>query len=117
MIDSIVGLKDSAARTAVLLAGNLYVEVFEYHSPAGQRGDPTARSTITATPTSASMSPISTPSTGALMAAGMRFHAPPPARRRYGGRRLGAYGRDPDGNVIEMQEILDPTYAKRLEFG
>ena len=38
-----------------------------------------------------------------LAAAGMTFHCPP---QRIGDDVKTTYGRDPDGNVIELQEIL-----------
>jgi catechol 2,3-dioxygenase-like lactoylglutathione lyase family enzyme len=38
-----------------------------------------------------------------LSAAGMRFHCPPLDM----GTVKATYGRDPDGNVVELQEILD----------
>ena len=34
--DAIVGLEDSAARTAFLRAGNVMIEMFEYQSPVGR---------------------------------------------------------------------------------
>ena len=34
-----------------------------------------------------------------LTAAGMRFHCPP------GGNTRAIYGRDPDGNVVELMEV------------
>ncbi len=39
-----------------------------------------------------------------LKAAGMRFHCPPQA---IGIDVRTTYGRDPDGNVIELQEVLN----------
>ena len=36
--DSITGLRDSAARTAMLKAGNMMIEIFEYSSPAAKGG-------------------------------------------------------------------------------
>jgi len=41
MIDTIVGLKNSHARQAMLRLGNAYVEFFEYVAPAGTPKDPT----------------------------------------------------------------------------
>ena len=44
---------------------------------------------------------------------GMTFHAPPPSREEMGGSALRAiYGRDPDGNIIELQEIVDPDRVR-----
>jgi len=117
VIDSIVGLHGSAARTAVLRAGNLYVEVFEYVSPRGHPGDSDrpvsdhgyTHFCIDVTDIDAEYA--------RLTAAGMRFHASPPAASDMGGAIRATYGRDPDGNVIELQEILDPNYSKRLDLG
>ena len=40
----------------------------------------------------------------------MRFHSSPPSSDELGTTSLRAiYGRDPDGNIVELQEILDPT--------
>jgi catechol 2,3-dioxygenase-like lactoylglutathione lyase family enzyme len=101
----------------VLLAGNLYIEVFEYSSPPGRPSDPErpvsdhgyTHFCIDVTDIDAEYA--------RLTAAGMRFHTPPPAASDMGGRIRATYGRDPDGNVIELQEILDPTYPKRLDLG
>ncbi len=114
VIDGIVGLKDSAARTAVLKAGNLYLEVFEYRSPAGRPGDPDrpvsdhgyTHLCVDVTDIDAEYE--------RLTAAGMRFHGPPPSAAEMGGKIRATYGRDPDGNVVELQEILDPDYSRRL---
>ena len=43
----------------------------------------------------------------------MRFHCPPPSFGRSPLRST--YGRDPDGNVIELQEIFDPALPISLE--
>ena len=117
VVDDIVGLPGSAARTAVLYAGNIYIEVFEYSSPQGRPGDPDrpvsdhgyTHFCIDGTDVDAEYA--------RLTAAGMRFHTPPPAASDMGGKIRATYGRDPDGNVIELQEILDPTYSKRLDLG
>ena len=43
-----------------------------------------------------------------LKAGGVKFNCPPP--KFEGGPIRATYGRDPDGNVIEIQEILDPDH-------
>jgi catechol 2,3-dioxygenase-like lactoylglutathione lyase family enzyme len=51
-----------------------------------------------------------------LRAAGMRFHCPP---IEYGTRKT-TNGRDPDGNVIEIHEVLSrshPVFLERLHPG
>ena len=51
-----------------------------------------------------------------LADAGMRFNAPPapPARPVRRGSVRSAYGRDPDGNVIELLERLHPDSPLNL---
>ena len=51
-----------------------------------------------------------------LLNAGIKFHTPPPKSDQLGGGKIRAtYGRDPDGNVIELQEVLDPNSPIRLK--
>ena len=45
-----------------------------------------------------------------LKGAGMRFHCPP---QDLGAARA-TYGRDPDGNVVELQEVMEPTSPMAL---
>ena len=44
--------------------------------------------------------------------AGMEFHCPP---QDSGAGIVATYGRDPDGNVIELLEVLDESHPFRLE--
>src|SRR5437763_498494 len=46
-----------------------------------------------------------------LERAGMRFHAPP---QDLGGGVRTTYGRDPDGNVVELQELSSPGHPAAL---
>jgi catechol 2,3-dioxygenase-like lactoylglutathione lyase family enzyme len=105
IIDEIVGLKDSACRQAMLKLGNAYLEFFQYESPTPEPGDPErpvcnhgyTHFCIDVTDIDAEYE--------RLKAAGVRFNCPPP--KFEGGPIRATYGRDPDGNVIEIQEILD----------
>ncbi len=110
MIDDIVGLKNSAAKQAMLRAGNTHVEVFEYSSPEPVAGDPNrpvcdhgyTHFCLDVTDIDAEYE--------RLLAAGMTFHTPPPPLSKLGSGKIRAtYGRDPDGNVIELQEVLDTS--------
>lgn len=113
IIDSIVGLENSAASSLILRAGNLFIEIFEFHEPIGASSDPDrpvcdhgyTHFALNVTDIDAEYE--------RLQAAGMRFHRPPPTKEELGerGEKLqlrATYGRDPDGNVIEIQEVLDP---------
>jgi hypothetical protein len=46
-----------------------------------------------------------------LNAAGMRFHCPP----QHMGALKATYGRDPDGNVVELLEVTDAKNPIALE--
>ena len=48
-----------------------------------------------------------------LVAAGMTFHCAPP--QLGAGMIRATYGRDPDGNIVELQEIIDPAIPFTLE--
>ncbi len=99
--DAVTGLSNSSAKAAMLKLGDSFVEVFEFTSPATEKRQ------------------IERPVNGhgithiclqvedihseydRLRAAGMRFHCPPQAQDT----GFVTYGRDPDGNVIELLEF------------
>lgn len=98
VLDSITGLKDSSARIMMLRAGNACVELFEYATPPPRPGDP-ERPVCDhgVTHICLEVSDIEA-EYERLCAAGMRFHcAPQPV-----GDLQATYGRDPDGNVVEL---------------
>ncbi|MBU2550983.1 MAG: VOC family protein [Proteobacteria bacterium] len=105
MADRITGLQGSATQMAMLRAGNAMIEIFQYDSPEPGPGDPgrpvcdhgLTHICLDVTDVDAEYK--------RLEAAGMRFHCPP---QMLGRAVKTTYGRDPDGNVIEIQEILWP---------
>lgn len=103
-LDSIVGLRDSAARFMLLNAGNHCLELFQFSSPPTTPGDadrPVSKAGFTHI--CLAVRDIDA-EYERLSAAGMRFHTAP---KGAGGRPFRAtYGRDPDGNVVELIEIL-----------
>ncbi len=110
--DRITGLKDSAARAVMLGAGNAIIELFEYRSPAPRVQDP-ARPVCDHGITHICLDVVDLESEyERLKAAGMRFHCPP---QNIGMGLKTTYGRDPDGNVIELQELLDRESPIALE--
>jgi glyoxylase I family protein len=102
-LDSIVGLENSSARFVMLWAGNTHLEIFQYTTPEGRPRNPNR------SPSDHGITHICLDVTDVdaeyerLSAAGMRFNTPP--RTVFGVRTT--YGADPDGNVIELQEVLD----------
>jgi catechol 2,3-dioxygenase-like lactoylglutathione lyase family enzyme len=109
--DRITGLKDSAAKSVMLRAGNAYVELFEYQSPSPKAGDP-ERPVCDHGITHLCLDVTDIETLYArLVAAGMRFHCPP---QDAGSGIHTTYGRDPDGNVVEIQQIQDESQSIAL---
>ena len=100
--DRITALPGSAAHSVMLRNGNAYLELFQYTAPEPGPGDPNRRVCdpgithlcLDVTEVDAEYERLS--------AAGMVFHSPPqdvaPGVRT-------TYGRDPDGNVVELQQV------------
>jgi glyoxylase I family protein len=108
-IDSVIGLKGSAARQAMLRAGGCYLEFFEYTAPA-------AREAERLRPCDRGYTHICLDVVGIeeewerLTRAGAKF-----VRRPGGfGDLKAVYGADPDGNIIEIQET-SADHATALE--
>jgi catechol 2,3-dioxygenase-like lactoylglutathione lyase family enzyme len=111
--DQITGLKDSAARLAMVKAGNACIEIFQYSSPAPKFAEPMrpvcdhgfTHICLDVTDIDAEYE--------RLKSAGMMFHCPPQDLR---GVRV-TYGRDPDGNVVELREVTDASSPIALKAG
>ena len=109
--DELTGLKDSAATCVMLKKGNSFLEVFEFTSPAPKQAEaerPVCDHGITHLCLYVSDMDHEYER---LQAAGMTFHSEP---KSDGNTRM-AYGRDPDGNVVELLEVIneqDPALMK-----
>jgi len=102
-LDNITGLKDSSARVIMLKAGNACVELFEYASPPPQTAEP-QRPVCDHGITHLCLQVTDIDDEYArLSAAGMEFHCPP---QQVGDALRATYGRDPDGNVVELLEVI-----------
>lgn len=113
LIDRIVGLRDSACRQQLVRCGNLFIEFFEYSSPPPRR-QATDRPVCDHGYTHIALDVTDIDAEYArLTAAGMRFHHPPVHDPEAG--LAATYGRDPDGNVVEIQEVTDQSHAFRLQ--
>jgi catechol 2,3-dioxygenase-like lactoylglutathione lyase family enzyme len=112
LADQITGLEGSSAKAAMLRAGNAHIELFEYGSPPPRPGDE-ARPVNDHGITHICVDVVDVDAEyERLVAAGMRFHCPP---QYLGPDVRTTYGRDPDGNVIELQEIRDPKNPMALD--
>lgn len=97
-IDTMVGLKDSTAKYAFIRLGNLHIEVFQYESNEPQDVRPRMCDrgiTHLCLYTDDVVSDYER-----LKGLGMHFHCPPGE-----GTLRATYGRDCDGNVVELLQI------------
>ena len=109
-VDSVVGVEGSAARTVMLRAGAVYLEVFEYSAPPPRDAAPLRPQDRGYTHFCVDTDDIEA-DFERLIAAGMHYGRALPDGM--GGIRA-IYGKDPDGNVIELQQ-LDRDHAFALE--
>lgn len=117
IIDRMIGVEGSAARQVMLRAGNACLELFEYESPSPTPADP-QRGPAHQGYTHLCLDVVDIDAEHARLSAnGMTFHDVPPTTDELGHARLRAiYGRDPDGNIVELQEVLDPDVPFALDF-
>ena len=101
--NAMLDLPDSAARVTLLKAGNAMIELFEFSVPEPEKSDP-ARPVCNHGITHLCMEVADIDKEyERLKDVGMTFHCPPVQN---GDARM-TYGRDPDGNVIELLEFLN----------
>lgn len=106
------GVKRSAANMAMLRCGNIIVELIQYLKPETQIGDQCEPYSRGYTHICLEVTDIDA-EYERLRNHGMTFHAPPPplADRNY----RAIYGRDPEGNIIELQELFGDGNPFRLD--
>jgi len=108
--DRIVGLEGSSARAVMLKLGNAMIEIFQYWTPTPRPAEaerPVCDHGLTHL--CLDVTDIDR-EYDRLVAAGMKFHSPPQDL----GAVKAAYGRDPDGNVVELQEVVDRSSPVHL---
>lgn len=116
VIDTIVGLKGSSCTQAIMKAGNTYIEIFEYHTPEPKtQDDPRQANDHGYTHFCVDVSDIEF-EYERLTKLGMTFNCPPGPPAEFGGGLIRAtYGRDPFGNIIEIQEIISEDHKMFLK--
>jgi glyoxylase I family protein len=98
--DKVTGLVESEAKAAMLKLGRSFLEVFEFSSPQPkQRNGQRPVCDIGITHIALEVKDIHT-EYSRMQAAGMQFHSEPMAQES----GFMVYGRDPDGNVVELIE-------------
>jgi catechol 2,3-dioxygenase-like lactoylglutathione lyase family enzyme len=99
--DAIFGLTGSAVRMVMLRLDNVCLELFQFLAPEGAAANPD-RPVCDAGITHICLSVTDIQAEYArLSSAGMRFHCPPKYAE---GLCWATYGRDPDGNIVELLE-------------
>jgi catechol 2,3-dioxygenase-like lactoylglutathione lyase family enzyme len=99
--DDIFALPDTAVKMAMLKTSNAFFEIFEFAHPIGTKGDPN-RPVCDQGITHICLNVSDIQGEYArLKAAGMRFHCEP---KHAPGIGWATYGRDPDGNIVELLE-------------
>ena len=96
-------LAETSGRVVLLRAGNAMLELFEYATPTPRPATDRRLCDLGITHFCIDVDDIDA-EYARLRAGGMEFHCPPVD---YGTVKT-TYGRDPDGNTIELQEIKSP---------
>jgi catechol 2,3-dioxygenase-like lactoylglutathione lyase family enzyme len=97
----ITGVKGPAARFVLMKAGNCHLELFQWSAPVGRPLQPLNANDFGYTHFSVSVVDIEA-EYQRLSALGMKFVHPSPVKS---GSSQAVYGRDPDGNIIEIMQI------------
>ena len=105
-VDRILGLVDSAADIRILRAGNTYFELIRYRAPEGSEVDPDHLVTECGLRHVAFDVVDIDAEYERLRALGVRFNCPPTEVEVEGHPLKAVYFRDPEGNVMEFQELL-----------
>ena len=105
IIDTITDLKDAKGRVALLRLGDTEIEIFEFSNPPAKASEP-KRPVCDHGITHICFEVTDIQQEyNRLLAAGVSFHCEP----QTAGSVKAVYGRDPDGNVFELLEILNGT--------
>jgi catechol 2,3-dioxygenase-like lactoylglutathione lyase family enzyme len=106
-VDEIIGVESSSADVVILRAGNAYLEIFKYHAPPGKVVDPTHSPVDTGIRHFAFDVVDIESEYERLLALGVEFNCPPREVEVEGHPLKAVYFRDPEGNILEFQELLE----------
>ncbi len=106
-VDAMIEMDGVTLRMAMIRTGTSYIELFQFETPAGAPRGPDWKLSDHGLNHFCLMVEDVDAEYARLSAAGMQFHAPPV---HVAGRPTTAcYGRDPDGNRVELIEITDTS--------
>jgi catechol 2,3-dioxygenase-like lactoylglutathione lyase family enzyme len=108
MFDRMMRLRDTAARVAMLRLGASFLEIFEFSSPRPPPQDPDRPVSDYGFNHICIAVDDAAAECRRLAGLGLQLHCPPIKSNL---PVTGTYGRDPDGNVIEILEICDPQHT------
>ncbi len=111
--ETVVGMRETAGQVAQFNLGNMYMEVFCYTHPTPRPGERRPACDVGIRHIAFDVRDIHT-EYERLRAAGVDFISPP--QYLQGGECTSCYFYDPDGNIVEMQEI-HPGSPVRAAFG
>lgn len=113
ILDNITGIQNAKLKNVMLNARNTVIELFEYISPKGEPGD-LNRPANNVGLTHVCFDVVNIFAVyKRLKEAGVEFNCEP---QNFKGKVLATYGRDPDGNLFELQEIIDPNHPMHLKW-
>ncbi|MCM3567488.1 VOC family protein [Neobacillus mesonae] len=113
ILDYISGIQNTTLKNVMLRAGNMIIEIFQYISPEGKAGNPNRPANDVGL-THVCFDVVNIfPIYNRLKAAGVEFNCEP---QNFKDRVWSTYGRDPDGNLFELQEIIDPSHPAMLKW-
>ena len=111
IFETIVGLKDAAFHAAWLRAGNVEIEIFHYLCPRGRPLPPSPACDAGIRHICFDISDLAG-EYARLKAAGVEFFSEPQHVPAAGVTTV--YARDPDGNIVELQEVHEGSSIPRI---
>lgn len=107
---TVVGLPGNRARVAHLTAGNVHIEVFQYLDPVPRPGEARPAQDVGIRHLAFDVTDIDA-EYARLKAAGVPSLSEPQNMGPFGLRSV--YLRDPDHNIVELQEVLPGSHADK----
>jgi glyoxylase I family protein len=102
--ERVIGVKDAAATTVTLRGGNVYIELFQWSNPKGRPLDPLRPYDYGYTHLCFAVDDIDA-EFERLSSLGLPFVHKAPVKTIFDGKTYGSvYGRDPDGNLLEIMQ-------------